>query len=204
MRDDELDRRRVLAGAAALAVAPLMTAPALAQTPKGRIALPGGGDIAMPSPYRVDTKYPNYAKPEWDVRIGYRNWRSTMSGHPDCDGLIAVGRTERFASLRDFVSAGRAGASIAWRAADIVPGTTWSANEQRFEEVETQGPGGLERTSQLAVHRSGFFDVYDEPARLCAVQHASGVSVAVWIFDKHGGEKKARRLIDGVGKSFRS
>lgn len=190
--------------AAASAGGLVVTAPAYAQGAKGRVALLGGGSIAMPSPYKVDTKYPNKAQPEWDVRIGYRNWRSTMSGHPECDGLIAVGRTDRFASLREFVSSGRAGASIAWSAASTIPGTAWTANEKRYEETETQGPGGLERTSQLSLHRVGFFDVYDDPARLFALQHTSGVSVAVWILDKHGGEKTARKLADRIGSSFQA
>ena len=61
---------------------------------------------------------------------------------------------------------------------------------------------GPELVQQLAVHRVGFFDVYDEPAHMFAVQHKSGVSVGVWLFDKHGGLNGARRLASRIAASF--
>lgn len=173
-----------------------------ARVGKGREPLPGGGLVTIPSPYTVATKYPNKANPEWDVRIGYRNWRSTMSGHPECDGLVAVGRTERFRDLKDFVVSGRAGASLAWSDADRIPGQVWGGDEKRFPIDEAQGENGPELIQKLAVHRVGFFDVYDEPSHLYAVQHVAGVDVAVWLYDKHGGLKGARRLADRIAGSF--
>lgn len=55
--------------------------------------------------------------------IGYRNWRSTMSGHPECHGMIGVGLATEFESLRAFMSTCRGALSIQWSAADTVPGT---------------------------------------------------------------------------------
>ncbi|HKU71996.1 MAG TPA: hypothetical protein VJQ51_14275 [Burkholderiales bacterium] len=57
---------------------------------------------------------------------------------------------------------------------------------------------------QLAVHRVGFFDVYDEPAHLFAVQHKVGLSIAVWLYDKHGAVSGARRLASRIASSFES
>lgn len=175
---------------------------AQASAPKGREALPGGGSVMLPSPYKANTRYPNYADREGRVRIGYRNWRSTMSGHPECDGMLAVGRSDAFADLRAFVQAARAGLSIQWSDASRIPGQPWDGDEKRYPLEEAQGDMGPELIQQLAVHRVGFFDVYDEPSHLYAVQHAAGVNIGVWLFDKHGGLKGARRIADRVAASF--
>ena len=167
-----------------------------------RTALPGGGSVVVPAPYKTKTDYPNYAKDIDDALIGYRNWRSTMSGHPECDGMIGVGRTETFRDLKYFVGTCRAGLSIQWRAASTIPGQPWDGNEKRYQEAEAPGPHGLERTSQLSVVRVGWWSQYDEPARLYAVQHAAGVSIAVWLYDKHGGEDAARRMAHRIAESF--
>ena len=167
-----------------------------------RTALPGGGSVVIPSPYKTKTDYPNYAKDIDDALIGYRNWRSTMSGHPECDGMLGVGRAEKFRDLKHFVGACRAGLSIQWRAADAIPGQPWDGKEKRYRESEAPGPHGLERTSQLSVSRVGWWSQYNEPARLYAVQHAAGVNIAIWLYDKHGGEDGARRIARAIAESF--
>lgn len=73
-----------------------MFAFAFAQT---RTQLPGGSSIVLPSPYRSKTEYPNYADRVPDALIAYRNWDSTLSGHPDCDGMLAVRLPARFESF---------------------------------------------------------------------------------------------------------
>ena len=56
----------------------------------------------------------------------------------------------------------------------------------------------------MAVHRVGFFSVYDEAAHLYAVAHRRGVHVAVWLYDKHGGVAGARKLADKIAASFQA
>jgi hypothetical protein len=193
-----LTRRLAILGVGAA----FMPLPAFAQS---RAPLPGGGSVAVPSPYVTKPKYPAYSERVADkVLIGYRNWRSTMSGHPECDGMIAIGRSERFESVERFVATGRGGLSIQWADADRIPGQAWDGNEKRYTAERNAGEGGPELIQQLAVHRVGFFDVYDEPAHMFAVQHKSGVCVAVWLYDKHGGVNGARKLASRIAASFQS
>lgn len=177
-----------------------MTPFAFAQT---RITLPGGGSVMVPSPYDKKPSYPTYGeRVAGEVLIGYRNWRSTMSGHPECDGMIAVGRAERFESLEKFMNTARGGLSIQWGAADTIPGTAWTADEKRYPVESATGATGRELVQQLAVHRVGFFDVYDEPAHMLVIAHPRGVHVAVWLYDKNGGLKGARKIIDRIAASY--
>lgn len=164
--------------------------------------LPGGGSVKIPSPYRTKTDYPNPGAEANPAIVGYRNWRSTASGHPECDGLVGVGRTDRFESLAAFVTCVRAAMSINWVHSDTIPKQAWTSNEQRFQMVAGQGANGPELTSQLSVHLVGFFDVYDKSATLYAVQHRSGLNVGVWIYDAHGGMKAARRIAEKIAVSY--
>jgi hypothetical protein len=80
-----------------------------------------GGSVLVPEPYNRPLRYPAYSERVADkVLIGYRNWRSTMSGHPECDGMIGVGLVSEFDGLRDFMNACRGALSIQWSAADTV------------------------------------------------------------------------------------
>jgi hypothetical protein len=176
---------------------------ALSGYAQSRGQLPGGGSVTMPAPYVTKPKYPAYSERVADqVLIGYRNWRSTMSGHPECDGMIAAGRSERFESLERFVGTGRAGLSIQWSDADRIPGQPWDGNEKRYATERNEGESGPELVQQLAVHRVGFFGVYDEPAHMFAVQHKSGLNIAVWLYDKHGGLAGAHKLASRIAASF--
>ncbi len=181
-----------------------MTQQAAAQNMKGRESLPGGGSVLIPSPYRVTTDYPNHSDRAPEARIAYRNWRSTMSGHPECDGMLGVGRPTQFKSLKDFMQTCRAALSTHWSAADEIPGQPWTGNEKKFEIAAGQGPNGEELTCQLAVNTVGFFRVYDEPAHMYAVRHKAGVDIAIWLQDKHGGINGARRIADRIAASFQA
>ena len=188
-------RRALVAGLAGLALARVAFAQA-------RAPLPGGGSVAVPSPFQSKTDYPNYADRVPDALVAYRNWDSTLSGHPDCDGMLAVGLAARFASLDRFVQQAGAALSGLWGAASKIPGQRWDGREKHFPLESGDGPDGPERTRQLAVGRVGFFSTYDEPARLYAVAHRRGLHVAVWIYDKHGGLKGARRIVEQVVASY--
>jgi hypothetical protein len=188
--------RRLLVLGAGTAFMPLFA------SAQSRSPLPGGGSVAVPSPYRTKPDYPTYADRADVVLVAYRNWRSTMSGHPECDGMIAVGLSERFQSLERFASTGRAALSIQWSDADRIPGQAWDGNERRYIAERRGGDSGPELIQQLAVHRVGFFGVYDEPAHMFAVQHASGLNIAVWLYDKHGGTSGARKLASRIASSF--
>jgi hypothetical protein len=190
-------RRAFIAGIGALSV----TQFAFAQT---RTAIPGGGSVTIPSPYRTKTEYPNNARDITNALFAYRNWRATMSGHPECDGMLGVAATAGFGDLRSFYQACRPGLSIHWADATLIPGQPWDGNEKRYQIEEGSGPSGPELTCRLAVHRVGFFGVYDEPAHLYAVQHRAGLNVAIWLYDKHGGVKGARRMADRITASYRA
>jgi hypothetical protein len=119
-----------------------MTPFAFAQT---RASLTGGRSGMMPSPYDKTPSYPTYGeKVAGDVLIGYSNWRSTMSGCPECDRMIAVGRAERFENLEKFMETARVGLSIQWGSADLVPGTGWSKEEKRYPVESTKNEMGQE------------------------------------------------------------
>lgn len=165
--------------------------------------VPGGGSVLVPEPYNRVPSYPAYGERIADeVLVGYRNWRSTMSGHPECDGMIAVGLVSKFGSLRAFMQTSRNGLSIQWSAADTVPGTAFTSNEQRYPVEENDGEEGPELVQLLAVHRSGWFDVYDDPALMYVASSRSSVHVAVWIKNKHGGARRAVSLVRRIAASF--
>lgn len=188
-------RRLLLAGGVAM----LITPHAFGET---RAVLPGGGSVAIPSPYRTKTSYPNPGASADPAIVGYRNWRSTASGHPECDGLVAIGRTEQFKDLAWFVTCVRAAMSIGWSYSDEMPKQAWTGNEKRFPVTAGQGANGPELVSELSVHVVGFFDVYDRPAKMYVVQHDRGVNVGVWIYDAHGGMKAARRIAGKIAASY--
>ena len=192
-----LTRRLAILGAGA-ALMPLFA------SAQSRAALPRGGSVSVPSPYRTGPDYPTYADRAEHVLIAYRNWRATMSGYPECDGMIAIGRPDRFETLERFASAGRAALSIQWGDADRIPGQPWDGNEKRYSAERREGGDGPELIQQLAVHRVGFFGVYDEPAHMFAMQHEAGVNIAVWLYDKHGGINGGRKLAARIASSFQS
>jgi hypothetical protein len=174
---------------------------AFAQT---RAQLPGGGSVLVPSPYKWKTDYPNYADRAPEALIAYRKWDSTLSGHPDCDGMLAVGRPSRFESFERFVQKTSAALSIRWGDATKIPGQRWDGKEKHYPIERAEGTNGPELTRQLAVGRVGWFDVYDERSHLYAVAHRRGVHVAVWLYDKHGGINGARRIADGIAASLQA
>jgi len=175
-----------------------MAFPAFAQT---RMTLPGGGSVIVPSPFDKKPSYPTYAdRTGGDVLIAYRNWRSTMSGYPECDGMLCIAHSSKFRDLADFVVSCKAGLSVQWSDSDRIPGQPWDGNEKRYERVLS--PASDELTQQLSVHRVGFFSPYDEPSHLVAVRHASGLSIAIWLYDKHGGLNEARKMAHRIAASF--
>jgi hypothetical protein len=169
-----------------------------------RTPLPGGGSVIVPSPYKSKTDYPNYSDRVPEALIAYRKWDSTMSGHPECDGMLAVSRPDRFESFDRFVQKAGSALSIQWSDATKIPGQPWDGTEKHYPLERGDGPNGEERMRQMAVHRPGFFGVYDHPARLYAVAHRRGVHVAVWLFDKHGGVTGARKLTAQIADSFQA
>lgn len=169
------------------------------------MALPGGGSVLVPEPYNRASTYPTYAQKYdlgKDMLVAYRHWRSTLSGHPECDGMIAVGRAERFESLRDFMRTARAGLSIQWSDADRIPGQAWDGNEKRYPAEENEGAGGPQIAQMLSVNRVGFLKPYHLPALMFAAGDRNGLHIAVWIAHAHGGAKKADHLVNAIAASF--
>lgn len=172
---------------------------------KTRMSLPGGGSVLVPEPYNRTPSYPTYAGKYGlgqNMLVAYRNWRSTMSGHPECDGMIAVGRTERFESLNAFMRSARGGLSIHWSDADRIPGQAWDGNEKRYPAEESEGPAGPQIVQLLSVGRVGFLKPYDLPALMYVAGNRNGLHLAIWIANTHGGANKAERLVESMAASF--
>lgn len=165
--------------------------------------IPGGGSVLVPEPYNRKPRYPTYGQAlTHRLLFAHRNWRSTLSGHPECDGMIAVSRAAEFESLRAFMTTSRVGLSTQWNAADTVAGTAWTANEQRYPVEEREGEHGPELVQLLSVHRVGWLDVYDDPALMYVAGDRNGLNIGVWITDKHGGARRAASLVQGISASF--
>lgn len=191
-----LTRRFVIIGGGAALMPPSASA-------QSRSAIPGGGSVIIPSPYNRKPSYPAYSERiAGRALIGYRNWRSTLSGYPECDGMLGVARSDGFRDLADFVQTCRAALSIQWSEADRIPGQPWDGNEKRYQAESLDGTDGPQLIQRLAVHRVGFFGVYDEAAHMFAVQHKAGLSIAVWLYDKHGGVSAGRKISQRIAASF--
>lgn len=67
-----------------------------------------------------------------------------------------------------------------------------------FASTRAPLPGG----GSIVVGRSGLFSTYDAPAHLVAVQHRGGLNIAVWLYDKDGGVRRARAMADQIAASL--
>lgn len=169
---------------------------------EGRSAasLPGGGVVLTPCGYRPDP----LKDERWraaGVLVLYRHLRSMLSGTMECNGMIAVARRDAHADIDDFVNAARGGFTTRWAHGDE---KGWGDNSVRLPVERRVSADGAEQSGELSVHVVGFWDVYDWPGRFLAVEHARGVRVAVWIWDKHGGEKRARVMVNAIAGSYRN
>lgn len=166
-----------------------------------RTPLPGGGSVVLPSGYKATMAGEYNHNPEIDALIAHRKYRSTLAGSYECDGMIAVARSSAYADLAKFVQNARAGLTTSWSYADLKPG--WFGGKHEQYPLQTrEGSDGPEMERELRVHVVGFWDVYDKPARQFAVRHKSGLMIAVWIFDSHGGINRARKIAQDLAASF--
>lgn len=169
--------------------------------PSRTAALPGGGSVSLPSKYEV-IREGDYRWRDTGGVFAYRNHRSMASGTSECDGMIAVARADAHPDLDAFVSAARAALTTRWAFGDETEGRWYGKADTRLPVERRDGPAGVELSGPLQVHIVGFFDVYDKPGRFYAVEHESGLRIAIWIFDSHGGEAAARRMAGKVARSF--
>lgn len=190
-------RLLLLTGLILVAVLPFT---AFADTSR-RAPLPGGGSITFPAKYTPVLEGDFRWRSTGGV-IAYRNHRSMASGTRECDGMIAVARLDAHEDLDEFVNAARAALTTRWAFGDETEGRWYGKENTRLPVERRTGPAGPELSGPLSVHIVGFFDVYDKPGRLFAVEHQGGLRVAVWLFDSHGGERQARRMSDAIVKSF--
>ncbi|MBA4227343.1 MAG: hypothetical protein C0456_11995 [Hyphomonas sp.] len=188
----------ILAGVLLMVCLPLSALAGPART----VALPDeGGRITLPPRYDVVAEG-DYRWRDTGGVFAYRKYRSMASGTSECDGMIAVARSDAHASLDAFVSASRAALTTRWAFADETEGRWYGQPDTRLPVERRDGPLGPELTGPLSVHIVGFFDVYDKPGRFYAVEHEAGVRIAIWIFDSHGGEARARKMAAAMAKSF--
>jgi hypothetical protein len=187
-------RGLIIGGAMSLFSVPALAAPA-------RTPVPGGGSVILPSQYKP-VLAGDYRYTERDLVIAHRRYHSTMAGTNESDGAIAVALPSKFKNLEDFVRHGRGALTLRWNYANESEGR-WYGKPETFAETDGEGPNGPERTGPLSVHTVGW-TVYDDPAKLYAVNDRRGLMIAVWILDKHGGEKRARKFADSIAKSFQA
>ena len=165
-----------------------------------RIDAPGGGSVIIPAPYEAFLPG-DYRHRDTGAINAYRRYRSTMAGTNECDGALAVGRPSNFKDLAEFVRYNRGALTTSWSVAHESEGR-WYGRPERFPEIAQDGPNGPELIGKLSVHLVGMLKVYDAPGALYAVNDRRGVMIAIWIFDRHGGERRARRLADDIAASW--
>jgi len=178
----------------------LVSPPAFAERGK-RTPLPDGSTVSLPAAYEPVFSG-DYRWQDTGALVAYRNYRSMMSGTRECDGMIAVAPAEAHDSLDAFVTATRAALTTRWAFADETEGRWYGKEDTRLPVTRRDGPAGEELSGPLSVHVVGLLGVSDKPGRFFAVHHTRGLRVAVWIFDRHGGEKAARKIAGGIAASW--
>ncbi len=175
----------------------------LAQFGIGGVAgvnLPGGGAVFVPAPY-LAVPHDHRRAADTGALIAYRKYHSTMAGSYECKGVIAIGNTGAFTDLAAFVRNARAALTTGWSNANESQ-TKWVANPEKFPETASEGANGPERIGPLKVRTVGWLDVYDDPGVLYAVADRRGVMIAIWILNRHGGERRARAVAERIAASF--
>lgn len=179
-------RRAVLGGAGAV-----MIVGGARAARDSRSALPGGGSVLIRAPYRPALATDYFHVPGVDALVAYRNRRYRASGNAECDGMIAVARSERAAEIEAFEMNARAALTTSWAFAGERP-APWGDDRGSIPLEEAEGPGGREAIRELALHLVGIFGTYSKPARFCAVERRIGLKIGVWIFESHGGVARAK------------
>lgn len=177
-----------------------LVSPAASAERGRRAALPDGSTVALPGAYEPVTE-DDYRWEDTGGLIAYRNYRSMMSGTQECDGMVAVAAAAAHDRLDAFVAAARGALTTRWAFADETEGRWYGKEDTRLPVERRAGPDGEELSGPLSVHVVGFFGVSDKPGRFFAVDHAQGLRIAVWIFDRHGGEKAARKIAGRIAAS---
>jgi hypothetical protein len=168
-----------------------------------RVPLDGSSaTVVIPHPYKPGTGR-LAGEPGSGLICAYRNLSYRMSGTQECDGMIAVAPASGFASLQAFVSAARGRLTPQWSFANDTLDEWYGRPGETLPEVEESGRSGTERTGPLRVRRSGWFGVDDHKASLYAVDHTRGLKIAIWIFTRHGGVGRARRMSGAIAASCR-
>ena len=178
----------------------LVSPPAFAERGK-RAVLPDGSTVSLPTAYEPVFQG-DYRWQETGGLIAYRNYRSMMSGTRECDGMLAIAAATAHDSLNAFVTAARAALTTRWAFADETEGRWYGKEDTSLPVTRIDGPDGEELSGPLSVHVVGFFGTSDKPGRFFAMDHENDLRVAVWIFDRHGGEKAARKIADGIAASW--
>lgn len=164
------------------------------------VPVPGGGAITVPAPYKPVLPG-DYRHVDVECVFAYRKYHSTMAGTNECNGMIAVGRLSNFKDLKDFKLNARAGLTTRWSYANESEGR-WYGRPEKYPEIGGEGANGPELVGTLKVHMVGW-TVYDAPGCLYVVMDKRGIGIAVWIFNKDGGEKCARRYAERIAASFK-
>lgn len=168
---------------------------------KARACLPSGGTVAIPSGYLAVAPGKNHSRTSIAALVAYRNYRSTAAGTNECDGVLVIASAKDYKSIEAFEQEAHVALTNSWSYSSLKPGW-FGGKHESYSKTKVEGPSGPELQQQLTVHLVGFWDVYDEPAHLYAVNHQSGLLIAFWIFDSQGGIAKARKLADEIAGSF--
>ena len=165
------------------------------------LSLPGGGSVFIPAPF-IAVPLDHRRAADTGALIAYRKYHPTMAGSYECNGVIAVGNAAAFKDLTEFVRNARAALTTGWSSANKSQ-TKWVASPEKFPETTSVGPNGPERLGQLKVRTVGWLDVYDDPGVFYAVADTRGVMIAIWILNRHGGERRARAMAERIAASFK-
>ena len=167
-----------------------------------RAPLPGGGSVNVPSGHIPVLPGAYNHDASLQALIAYRKFRHTLAGTWDCDGMVAVSHARLHGTFEEFRQNMRGALSTSWSYANLKPG--WFGGEHISYPIERRtGTHGPEMEQEHSVHLVGFFGVYDKAGRMLALHHeASGLMIAIWIFDSHGGVNKARKMALDIVASF--
>lgn len=165
------------------------------------LSLPGGGSVFIPAPF-IAIPLDDRRAADTGALVAYRKYRATMAGSHECKGVLVVGRAEAFADLASFVTNARAALTTSWSYAGESQ-TKWVANPEKFPEAASVGPNGPERIGLQKVRTVGWLDVYDDPGVFYAVADTRGVMIAIWMLNRHGGERRARAIAQRIAASFK-
>lgn len=166
------------------------------------VGLPKGGSVFVPAPY-LAIPLDDRRAVDTGALIAYHKYHSTMAGSHECEGVLAIAGAAAFKDLAEFIINARAALTTSWSYASESQ-TKWVANPEKFPGTRAAGPNGPERVGLQKVRKVGWLDVYDDPGVFYAIDDKRGVMIAIWMLNRHGGERRARAMAERIAASYKA